>query len=201
MTIFLYGFRRRAVKETPGRELGGWYSNDSSEYSYIGFDEIFNTFGQWLSFLGRAYRATRKSEGKRKGSESSEWMGRETIDEDGYFFYTNDCNAHHYSYEKIMSGLVDLYVYAEIEEAADYLAKITRWAEKHLLRTRKPASSERSIFCGQDDAVKGIDTEWYTLSERTLSSISGHGDVRYKNLPGSGTMTITGTACGKSARK
>ena len=74
----LYGFRRRAVKETPGRELGGWYSNDSSEYSYIGFDEIFNTFGQWLSFLGRGLSSTdRKSEGKRKGSESSEWMGRD----------------------------------------------------------------------------------------------------------------------------
>ena len=177
----LYGFRRRAGKETSGSELGGWYSNDSSEYSYIGFDEIFNTFGQWLSFLGRAYRATGNQKVREKAVNLLKGWG-ETIDEDGYFFYTNDCNAHHYSYEKIMSGLVDLYVYAEIEEAADYLARITRWAEKHLLRTRKPASSERSIFCGQDDAVKGIDTEWYTLSEGLYRAYLATGDVRYKEF-------------------
>ena len=122
MTIFYMDSADVPSKETPGRELGGWYSNDSSEYSYIGFDEIFNTFGQWLSFLGRAYRATGNQKVREKAVNLLNGWG-ETIDEDGYFFYTNDCNAHHYSYEKIMSGLVDLYVYAEIEEAADYLAK------------------------------------------------------------------------------
>ena len=105
----------------------------------------------------------------------------ETIDEDGYFFYTNDCNAHHYSYEKIMSGLVDLYVYAEVEEAADYLAKITRWAEKHLLRTRKPASNASAPYSvGRMTRSKESIPNGIPCPKGTLSGISGHGDVRYK---------------------
>ena len=53
----LLGFRRRAGLSHPGRELGGWYSNDGS-FDVYDWDEIFNAFGQWLSLLGRAYRAT-----------------------------------------------------------------------------------------------------------------------------------------------
>ena len=73
-------------------------------------DEIFNVFGQWLSLFGRAYKIT----GDERLIEKARYLLDEwekTIEEDGYFFYSKDCNGYHYSYEKIESGLVDLYVY------------------------------------------------------------------------------------------
>ena len=44
---YLIGFRKRAGKPAPGRELGGWYSEDG-----------FHCFGQVLSGLARLYAAT-----------------------------------------------------------------------------------------------------------------------------------------------
>ena len=52
----LLGFRRRAGLAHPGNELGGWYNNDGSFMP--DFNEIFNTFGQWLSGYARMYAIT-----------------------------------------------------------------------------------------------------------------------------------------------
>ena len=43
----LRGFRRRAGKPAPGKELEGWYS-----------DDLFHIFGQVISGLSRLYAAT-----------------------------------------------------------------------------------------------------------------------------------------------
>src|SRR5271169_6542776 len=43
----LHGFRKRAGKPAPGKELGGWYSADN-----------FNIFGLLIGGLSRLYAAT-----------------------------------------------------------------------------------------------------------------------------------------------
>jgi DUF1680 family protein len=176
----LYGFRRRAGLPHPGKELGGWYCNDQSFDPYE-WNEIFNVFGQWLSFFGRAYKITGDSHVRNKAVHLLEEWGK-TIGDDGYFYYSDECNAYHYSYEKIMSGLVDLYVYAGIQEAMKYLGIITDWTEKHLHRFRNPALSTRSTFTGGESSVKNADNEWYTLSEGLYRAFLATGEDRYRSF-------------------
>jgi len=184
----LYGFRKRAGLPHPGNELGGWYSADVCNYPHI-FDEIYNAFGQWLSFFGRAYKLT----GDRRVYDKAAYLADEwakTIEDDGYFFYTRNCNAWHYSYEKLMSGLVDLYLYAGMERARGYLEKITDWARRNLPRTRLPARNawSRSVpnldLVGGDPAIRGRDNEWYTLPEGLYRMYIATGDERYKDFAG-----------------
>jgi len=93
----LVGFRRRARLFHPGKELGGWYSHD---FGSPDFDELFNTFGQWLHGLARIYAITGDSEVLTKVKYLiSEWG--KTIDPDGYFYYSDNCNAFHYEFDKI----------------------------------------------------------------------------------------------------
>lgn len=176
----LLGFRRRAGLAAPGNELGGWYSNDGS-YDVYEWDEIFNPFGQWLSFLGRAYAVSRQERIREKAAFLMREWGK-TIDEDGYFFYSNQCNGHHYSYEKIQGGLTDLYLYAGLEDAKALMDKITSWAKRELPRTRKNANMQNRIFSGGDPAIKLIDTEWYTLSENLYRIYVATGDEQYKDF-------------------
>lgn len=176
----LYGFRKRAGIPTEGNELGGWYGNDQS-YNLYEWDEIFNTFGQWLSFFGRSYSIT----GDQRLIEKARYLLKEwgkTIEKDGYFFYSWDCNAYNYSYEKIESGLVDLYVYGGLQEAIEYLKTITVWAEKNLPRFRNPAKAPRELFTGGENSIKGIDNEWYTLSEGLYRAFLATGDERYRRF-------------------
>ena len=176
----LYGFRKRAGLAAPGNELGGWYSNDGS-FDVNDFDEIFNVFGQWLSFLGRAYAISSDKRIYDKAVYLMEEWGK-TIEDDGYFFYTRQCNAWHYSYEKIQGGLTDLYIYAGIKDAKTLMDKITAWAEKELPRFRMPAMSSRTMFIGGNPAIKRIDNEWYTLSENLYRIYTATGDERYKDF-------------------
>lgn len=174
----LLGFRRRAGMPHPGEELGGWYSNDGSFNPYD-WDEIFNAFGQWLSLFGRAYRITGDQKVYEKAANLlSEWQ--KTIEDDGFFLYSNECNAFHYSYEKILGGLVDLYVYAGMEQAKDCLDCITGWAEKNLHRKRDPALAGH--FTGGDPSVLETDNEWYTLSENLYRMYVASGDERYRDF-------------------
>ena len=176
----LMGFRRRAGLPTPGKNLGGWYENDGS-FNVYEWDEIFNPFGQWLSLFGRAFAISGDQRIYEKAAALLEEWGK-TIESDGYFFYSWDCNAYHYSYEKIQGGLTDLYIYANMDKAKELCDKITDWAEKNLHRTRYPASELRDNFTGGDPKLKLIDNEWYTLSENLYRMYVASGDERYKNF-------------------
>src|SRR6476660_3268011 len=90
----LQGFRAAANQPAPGRPLGGWCGKDSN-----------NVFGQWLSSLTRLARVT--------GDDSlrtmaltlyTEWV--KTVGADG------DAHMDHYSFDKLVCGLVDLARYA-----------------------------------------------------------------------------------------
>ncbi len=109
---------------SPGAELGGWYSRD-----------FFNIFGQILSALARMYAATGDPACREKLDHLiAEWS--KTIEPDGFFYYTRKPNAPHYTYEKMVGGLVDAYRYGGNAEALQYLNRITEWAMKNLSRAR-----------------------------------------------------------------
>ncbi|MDR3688893.1 MAG: glycoside hydrolase family 127 protein [Fimbriimonas sp.] len=155
----LMGFRKRAGLPAPGHELGGWYSND-----------VFHVFGQILSGLSRMYAATGDPQCKAKADALlDEWT--RCIAKDGYFYYTNHPNAPHYTYEKMVGGLVDMAVYAGRRDAMLSLARITRWAERNLDR--------KNVY--SYNAGDGP-TEWYTLSENLYRAYLVTGDVHYRDF-------------------
>jgi hypothetical protein len=78
-----------------------------------------------------------------------EWA--QAIEPDGFFYYSRRPFAPHYTYDKTVCGLVDLYEYGGRNDALPLLDKITDWAIANLDRIRKPDQG----------------TEWYTLSGRT----------------------------------
>ncbi len=151
----LLGFRRRAGKPAPGVELGGWYSGD-----------VFHVFGQILSGLSRIYAATGDPACKAKAEALYEGW-RDCIAADGYFYYSTKPNAPHYIFDKTAGGLIDIAIYIGRRDALDSLARITRWAENHLDRTRP----------------YGVDgNEWYTLSENLYRAFLLTGDDRYRKF-------------------
>jgi len=151
----LLGFRRRAGKPHPGVELGGWYS-----------DDVFHIFGQILSGLSRLYAATGDPACKAKAEALYEGW-RDCIASDGYFYYSDKPNAPHYIFDKMAGGLIDMAIYLGRHDTLDSLAKITRWAEKHLDRTR-PYGADGN--------------EWYTLSENLYRAYLLTGDERYRDF-------------------
>lgn len=176
----LYGFRKRAGLSHPGKELGGWYSNDGS-FNIYDWDEIFNTFGQWLSFFAKASVLTKSDRVLEKLKRLVHEWGM-TLEEDGYFFYSRNNNAYHYSYEKIMAGLTDAIAYGKLREAEGLLGKITQWAWENLPVYRNSAGRERASFTGGEPFIKGIDNEWYTLPENLYRAYLVTGNILYKDF-------------------
>jgi len=161
----LKGFRERAGMPAPGKSLGGWYGGDPApdkDYPQRWPDflfsrgDMFNTFGQWLSGMARMSRAT----GDQAMSEKAAVMMREwakTIEPDGFFYYSRNPIAPHYTYEKMVGGLVDLFEFGGVKDAIPHLERITDWAIKNLDRKRVNPSPENPASVGG--------CEWYTLCE------------------------------------
>jgi hypothetical protein len=151
----LKGFRQRAKKPAPGENLGGWYSSDT-----------FHVFGQILSGLARLFAATGDAACKDKvDALVSEWG--KCIAADGYFYYSAKPNAPHYTYDKMVGGLVDAYLYCGNREAIGHLRRITDWAVENLDRSRRTADTS---------------TEWYTLSENLYRAYLATGDPVYRDF-------------------
>jgi DUF1680 family protein len=162
----LKGFRQRAGLRAPGNNLGGWYSGDPSVIRWWSKGDTFNVFGQWLSGMSRMAKAGNDPELKEKAVHLMiEWG--ETIDDDGFFYYSRRPNAPHYTYDKTVCGLVDLYEYAGRADALRLLGKITDWAIPNLDRIHQRNS-----------------TEWYTLSENLYRAYLLTGDPKYKDFAG-----------------
>ncbi len=149
----LKGFRQRKGFDTKGaKNLGGWYSND-----------MFHVFGQILGGLSRLYAATGDERCKQKANFLINEWGK-TIDSDGYFFYSKKPNAPHYTYEKMVGGLVDNYIFTGNQNSLKHLNTITDWAIKNLNRER---------LYGQTQS------EWYTLSENLYKAYKITNDKKY----------------------
>jgi uncharacterized protein len=149
----LRGFRARAGQPAPGKPLGGWYSND-----------LFHIFGQIISGLSRLYAATGDVACRDKANYLvAEWA--KCIAPDGFFYFSRLPKSPHYTYDKMVGGLVDAHLYAQNPVALQYLHKITEWAVKHLNRERLCPTEEN-----------GNADEWYTLSENLYRAYLASGE-------------------------
>ena len=123
----LHGYRKAAGLPASGEPLGGWCRVNSDP-----------VFGQWLSGMARIYRATGDTEMRDKAIRLlTAW--EKTIGE--------DLNPHMdrlYSYDKLLCGLVDLYLYADVdtrplmEGTLDWIMK--QYTDKRVLETPESTS-------------------------------------------------------------
>jgi DUF1680 family protein len=154
----LQGFRAAAGLPAPGKPLGGWCAKDSQ-----------TVFGQWLSGMSRMYRATGDSALRDKASYLlAEWA--KTVKPDG------DCGMRHYSYDKMVCGLVDLKLYADHPDAVPLLEKITDWASKTF------EHENMIVVPNHNTMYYGMPQEWYTLSENQFRAYQLTGNPKFKNF-------------------
>ncbi|MDM8006035.1 MAG: glycoside hydrolase family 127 protein [Phycisphaerae bacterium] len=149
----LKGFRQRAGLPAPGPDLGEWYQKG-----------LFHIFGQVLSGLARFHAGTGDPACRDKANLLIHEWGR-CIAPDGYFFNTPQAASPHYTYEKMVGGLVDNYVYCGNQEARDCLSRITDWAMKNLPRNPHP-------WC----------VEWFTLGENLYRAYLATGEEKYREF-------------------
>jgi len=167
----LLGFRKRAGQPASGTELGGWYSHD-----------IGNALGQWLSAMARMYKATGDKPILDKATYLMTEWGK-TIDPDGYFYYSRHPIPPHYTYDKTLCGLVDLYHYGGQQDALPLMEKITDWAIRNLDRSRtNPTKDDPDAGHGMPGQGPEGPREWYTLSENLYRAYLLTGDTKYKTF-------------------
>jgi DUF1680 family protein len=139
----LKGFRDEAGLPAPGHTLGGWCNKNSA-----------TVFGQWLSGMARMYSST-GDEAMREKAATLMTEFAKTVKPDG------ECRLSHYTYDKLVCGLVDMKKYADHPSAIPLLERITEWASRTFSRENEPATMER---------YGGRPSEWYTLSENLYSA-------------------------------
>ncbi len=149
----LKGFRQRAGLPAPGNNLGGWYSSDT-----------FHVFGQIVSGLARLYAATGDAACCDKANTLITEWGK-CVATNGYFYYSTRPNAPHYTYDKMLGGLLDAHIYCGSTNALEYMSRITDWAIANLDRSRIYADTA---------------TEWYTLSENLYRAYQLTGQDKYR---------------------
>ena len=151
----------------PGKDLGGWISGDSKVISWWSRGDVSGTFGQWLSAMARMSKATGdEAIGKKATYLMLEWA--KAIEPDGFFYYSRTPWAPHYTYDKTVRGLLDMYEYCDRKDALLLLDKITDWAITNL---------DRSRGLDQDPG-----TEWFTLSENLYRAYQLTGTPKYKTF-------------------
>lgn len=154
----LKGYRVAAGLPAPGETLGGWCKVNTNEI-----------FGQWLSGMARMYRATGDDAARSKAVGLMRGWAQ-TIGPDG------NCRMDTYAYDKIVCGLVDLHLYADVPEAIPLLENITTWADKTFSR-------ERSLRDKTDPTTYyGLPHEWYTLSENLYRAYQATGNPQFQKF-------------------
>jgi hypothetical protein len=160
----LKGFRKRAGLPAPGNAAGAW-----------GAEDLGPVFGQFLSGMARMYKVTGDRALLAKAVRlMREWV--KTFDADGAPYYASSAKElalSHYSWDKTVCGLVDLYQFGGENDALPVLERMTDWGVKHLDRSRKPPG-------GYD--TQGFPVEWYTLSENLYRAYQFTGDSKYKDF-------------------
>ena len=152
----LKGFRESAGLPAPGHTLGGWCERNSS-----------TVFGQWLSGMARMFRCTQDGTMRDKAAKlMSEYA--KTVKPDG------ECGLRHYSYDKLVCGLVDMARYADHPDAIPLLERITGWASRTFSRENQPAALPPK------GRYQGRPSEWYTLAENLYRAYEWTGDPEFK---------------------
>ncbi len=158
----LVGFRKRANQPAPGTALEGWYAGD-----------VFNAFGQYVSGMARLSKGLQDQTIADKAHRLvNAWA--QTIEPDGYFYYSRKPITPHYIYEKTVCGLVDLYEYGGREDAISLLEKITNWAVSNLDRARKTPLENGATYDGNG--------EWYTIPENLYRAYALTGNAKFRDF-------------------
>lgn len=163
--------RQRAGVDADGNIMNGWFSGGG----FCG-----STFGQWLSAFSRFYAVTKDERIKEKATYLMEEWGS-LIEDDGFFYFNpiKSANTWHYTYDKMVLGLTDMYVYMGNNNAIKYLEKITDWAAENL-RTKKRLPSPESIVGEFSPGTN--DNEWYTLPENLYRAYLATGNEKFLNF-------------------
>ncbi len=154
----LHGFRRDASLASPGKPLGGWCKDNSSM-----------VFGQWLSGMARLYSATADTELVEKASRLLAGWAK-TIGSDG------DCRMRHYTYDKMVCGVVDMKRYAGHPDAGRLLEKITDFA------IRSFEHDHMKVVPSHNTMYYGLPQEWYTLAENLYRAYQLTGAEKFKTF-------------------
>ena len=159
----LHGFRKVAGRPAPGEGLTGWCASDSSV-----------VFGQWISALSRFGLDSGGDASREKAVElHAGWAELNMLRYERVF----EMPAHHphYSFEKLMCGLVDLYQFGGVSEAVESLSALVEWGSANLDRERQPATDQTELGLGRP-------LEWYTLSENSYRAYELTGDEEFRNF-------------------
>jgi hypothetical protein len=157
----LHGFRNVAGRPAPGRGLAGWCAKDASM-----------VFGQWLSALAR-FSVGPDGAPARDKAEELYWGWRELDLLRFEEVFQQPALDPHYSYEKLMFGLVDLFSYMELNEAKSSLVALLEWGTANLSHNGVPAA---------DGNAQGTPMEWYTLSESAYRAYQLTGEGEFKTF-------------------
>jgi DUF1680 family protein len=169
----LKGFRQRAGRPSPGKDLVGWYAGDPGQMTWWSGGDAFNAFGQFVSGMVRLAKTGADPRLRDKATGLiREWA--KTIAPDGYFYYSNKPRSPHYFYDKLMYALVDAYQWGDCREAQPLMERITAWAVKNLDRSRKKPLD------GVDMSADG--QEWYTLSENLYRAYGLTGNSAFRDF-------------------
>jgi DUF1680 family protein len=161
----LHGYRVRAGLPAPGRELGGWYTDDSG-----------NAFPQIVSGFARMYAASGDPACKEKTDYLiAEWA--RCIAPDGFFFYSQRATSWHYYFEKVVGMLVDAHRYTGNRDALKHLRVVLDWGKRTLDRTRDYANAD-----GDRRNARHRWGEWYTVSENLYRAWLATGDNEYRDF-------------------
>jgi len=154
----LKGFRQAAGLPAPGEVLGGWARRNS----YV-------VFGQWLQAMARFSRANGDTIMRdRAALWVSEW-GKTLVSD-------RAARLGHYTFEKMVGGLIDMHHYAGHPEAAGLMDKITQWAIDNLNRERTPAAPRPW------ELHSGRPLEWYTVAENLYRAYQLTDNDMYKEF-------------------
>lgn len=151
----LYGFRKKKFGRAEGIPLDGWYKDGGS------------IFGQVLSALSKMYVITGDLEIKEKAAcLVREWFL--TVDDDGFALFPREHNDT-YLFEKLLTGLLDVWEYLHIEEAVEG----ARWYADYTV-SHMPMNFAKDGLHHKDMLDRYI-IEWYTMPEALyrLSRILG----------------------------
>lgn len=154
----LHPFRKLAGISDHAYGLSGWYGNGAS------------TFGQILGAMARLYLATGDLRLKEKALALAEGWG-ECAERSRAVI---DCNGT-YTFDKLMTGFLDLYEYLDWKPAEDYVQQLAESAERRF---------DKTIPRDGLQTMPGEMIEWYTLPEQLWRAYRLFGKEVFRRMAG-----------------
>lgn len=171
-------FRQVAGLPAPGEDMGGWYDLTGFSLEHNSFHGFIagHSFGQYVSGLARAYAVTGSESTRLKINRLVKGYG-ETLDAKAKFFV--DYRLPAYTYDKLSSGLIDAYEYAQDPNAMEIHERLTRAIVAYLPEKALSRAEQRSR--PHKDTPYTWD-ETYTLPENLFLAYQRSGKPLYLDM-------------------